>query len=212
MQLNENGGFVAKVSRKFAKYKVSVLITFARNVIKMTAKNPTDYKTPAPDLALVTAAVDALEVAAEDALERGRMAIAVRNAKHTELLALLQQLANYVQAHCKNDVPTLLSSGFEPIRGRGPVEQVLAPSYVSLKRNHASGNLDLRFGKVGNARSYSVQLATAPEGPWKDELPSTSTRVSIHNVTPGTIYWSRVRANGAGGTSDWTAPASVMAV
>ncbi len=44
----------------------------------------------------------------------------------------------------------------------------------------------------------------------RNDQPPTATRVKIPGLTPGKVYCSRARANGAAGSSDWTAPTSKM--
>ena len=75
-----------------------------------------------------------------------------------------------------------------------------------------SGELLLRFGRVGNVANYSVQTATSPDGPWTDQGLSTSTRVMLDSLTPGKVYWARARANGSAGPSEWGGPATAMAL
>jgi hypothetical protein len=209
----ETDGFYARVSLGFSGLSNSALITFVRHVIAMMGKNTSGkYKTPSPDLGVVTTAVDTFAVAVQEALDRGKLAIVARNAKRAELVALMKQLAAYVQNNCGDDLGTLLSSGFDAVRSRSPVAPVQAPADVALSRNGHSGQLHLRYRKVRNAANYSVQIATKAEGPWTDQPLSSGTRVTIRNVTPGTIYWARVAANGAAGPSDWVGSASVMAV
>ena len=41
---------------------------------------------------------------------------------------------------------------------------------------------------------------------------SPNTRVMFDSLTPGKTYWARVRTNGTAGPSDWSNPATAMAV
>lgn len=65
---------------------------------------------------------------------------------------------------------------------------------------------------MSNALNYSTETATSPDGPWGDQRLSTKTTVPIGDLTPGTVYWARVCANGASGSSDWSVPTTAMAV
>ena len=90
-------GYYACVALGFAKTIDTDLIAFVRNVIALMTNN-TQYPTPMPTLAVLTTSVNAFETAVHDALDGGKIAIATRNAARVELLALMRQLAAYVQA------------------------------------------------------------------------------------------------------------------
>ncbi|MDQ6656363.1 MAG: fibronectin type III domain-containing protein [Verrucomicrobiota bacterium] len=211
MQTN-NEQLIARVSLRFMKLTVFVLITFLRNVIGAINKRPDLYKTPNPPISELAGAVDDLEVKAMAALDKSRNAILARDAQHKVTLALARQLASYVQNNCRNDVVCLTASGFGAVRRGSKTTEVIAPTNVRLRRNGNSGILDLQFAKVRNAVNYSVESSTKPEGPFTPEKLSTSTRVRLENREPGMLYYVRVRANGAPGSSEWTPVTSAMAV
>ena len=106
---SSTNGFYARVALGFARKVDTDLIAFVRNVIILMTNN-IQYPTPTPSLAAVTASVNAFETAVHDALDGGKIAIATRNAARVELLALMRQLAAYVQANCNADLLALLGS------------------------------------------------------------------------------------------------------
>ena len=75
-----------------------------------------------------------------------------------------------------------------------------------------TGHLMLRFDRANNVSNYSVQTAPAATGPWEDDGISTATRVLIGGLTPGETLWARACANGSAGASEWSAPATAMAI
>ena len=170
------------------------------------------YPTPSPTLVTITTSVDAFEVAVQEALDGGKIAIATRNAARVELLSLVRQLAAFVQGHCADDLVNLLSSGFETIKAPSPIGPLSPPQNARLLLTGMSGELSLRFDKVANAANYSYQSATDDIGPWTEDLIASSTRVTLDGLTPGKNYWARVRANGTAGPSEWSNPATAMAV
>lgn len=204
-------GFFPRVSLGFARKIDTDLIAFVRNVITLMTGNA-QYPTPSPALTVVTTSVNAFETTVHDALDGGKIAIAARNAARVELLSLVRQLAAYVQGNCGADLVNLIGSGFEAVRAPSPVGQLDAPGNVRLLLTNMSGQLALRFDKVVNAANYSYQTATDDVGPWTDEKLSSNTRVLIDGLTPGKTYWARVRANGTAGPSEWSNPATAMAV
>lgn len=207
----KTSGSYPRVSLSFARKIDTDLIAFTRNVITLMTGNA-QYPTPSPALTVVTTAVNALETAVHDALDGGKIAIATRNAARAEMLSLLRQLASYVTGNCNADLVLLLSSGFEPVKAPSPVGVLPAPENLRLSLTGISGELALRFDRVSNAANYTVQSAENPEGPWTDQGLSTSTRVTIKDLTPGKVYWVRSCANGSAGPSGWGGPANAMAV
>jgi hypothetical protein len=204
-------GLYPRASLAFARKIDTDLIAFTKNVVALMTGNA-QYPTPLPALALMTTTVNAFEVAVHDALDGGRIAIATRNAARKEVLSLLRQLAAYVTGNCDADLVALLSSGFEAVRLPEPVGVLPAPENLRLGPTGISGELYLLFGRVPNASNYSVQVAQSPDGPWQDQDLSSSTRVTIYDLTPGKVYWVRVCANGSAGASGWGGPANAMAV
>jgi hypothetical protein len=205
-------GYYARVALSFASKPDTDLIAFARNVITLMTGN-TQYPTPLPSLATITDGVNTFETAAvHDALERGKTAILARNAARVSLVAMLRQLAAYVQANCNADLLMLASSGFDAVRAPSPVGVLPAPQNLRLSLTGVSGEMLLRFDRVSNAVNYSVETAASPDGPWEAETPSTSTRVFIEGLTPGQVYWVHVCSNGSAGSGGWSGPVSAMAV
>ncbi|MCX6980601.1 MAG: hypothetical protein NTV08_07590 [Verrucomicrobia bacterium] len=204
-------GYYARVALSFARKIDTDLIAFVRNVITLMTAN-TQYPAPSPTLAEVTTSVNDFETAVHDALDGGKIAIATRNAARVGLLAIMRQLAAYVQGHCNADLLALIGSGFDAVRAPSPVGTLPAPQNPRLSLTDKSGELLFRFDRVNNAYNYSIQTASAATGPWEDEDLSTASRVIIGGLTPGEVVWARACANGTAGASEWTAPTTAMAV
>jgi len=117
-----------------------------------------------------------------------------------------------VQGSCNADLLALLSSGFEAVRAPSPVGVLPAPGNPRLSLTGKSGELMFKFDRVNNAANYSIQTADNPNGPWEGEDLSTATRVLIGDLTPGETLWARACANGSAGASEWSAPATAMAI
>ena len=210
MNTSVNGSY-ARASYAFVALINTQLIAFLRNVITLMTGNA-QYPTPSPTLEVMKAAVDAFETAVHEALDGGKIAIATRDAQRVEVLSLARQLASYVDGHCNNDLVTLLSSGFTGVKAKSHSYVPAAPGNQRLQYTGKSGELMLRFDRISNAMNYSIECATSPEGPWEARGLSTTTRVTLDNLTPGKVYWARASANGAAGSSDFGGPATAMAV
>jgi hypothetical protein len=204
-------GLYPRVSRTFARLSVSLLITFLRNVITQLTGNPA-FPTPTPTLAVMSTSVDDLDAKNQAAINRGRLEVAARRAAKITTLAQARQLGNYVEARCNGSLETLLSSGFEAVRAPSPSIVPGVPGNARLTYNGTSGEMILRFTGDSNVKNFSVQHAESVMGPWIDHALSTSTRVKITDLTPGKMYWGRVRANGTAGSSDWCPATCLMAI
>ena len=196
---------IARVSYGFSRLKASVFITFVRNVVTLMTKN-VNFKTPSPDLAAVTKAVDDFAGLVEQALNGDRIVIKARNASRVVLLDLARQLAAYVQGNCQSSVAILVSSGFENIKPKSPPALPAVPGNTRLTAGPLSGSLILRFGRGKNISNFSIQTADDSNGRWSDWGLSTKSRVVLEDPTPLKAKWARARANRAAGSSDWSEP------
>jgi hypothetical protein len=128
------------------------------------------------------------------------------------LTGALRKDANYVENESDNDKETLLSSGFDIVstnRAQAQLEQPLIAAILNLMTTQ----ILLRLLSILNAKSYQVQIATVAAGPWLEAgIFTQARRIVLTGLTPGTIYFVRVRAvGGSTGYSDWSVVASLMA-
>ena len=195
----------------FVRLNNDSLIMFCRNVIAMMTGNAS-YMTPSPTLAIVTTAVDLLDSSVQEAMTGDRIKISARRDARRSLIALMRQLAAYVQGHCNDDVTTLLSSGFQASRRPSPPVLPAVPANPRLDNGPTSGTLVLRHKTSPNTANYSVQTALSATGPFTDYALVTSTRTVIGDLTPGSTVYARARANGSLGASDWSSVVSRMVV
>jgi fibronectin type III domain protein len=143
----------------------------------------------------------------------GTQATADKNNKRDVLVGLLRQLAGYVQQNCKNDLATLLSSGFEAVstsRTQSPLDN---PAIVSID-NGNTGQLLVKVTPIANAKCYEVRYCIAGAQPpqWQSGGLFTNSRsMPVNGLTPGTTYTFRVRAISTG-FSDWSDPVSHMPI
>jgi hypothetical protein len=201
----------ARVLLGFARLNNDSLIMFCRNVIAMMTGNAS-YTTPSPTLAIVTTGVDLLNSSVQEAMTGDRIKISARRDARRSLVALMRQLAAYVQGHCNEDVTTLLSSGFQASRRPSPPVVPAVPANPRLEVGPTSGTVVLRHTTSANTANYTVQTASSATGPFTDYALVTSTRTVISDLTPGSTVYARARANGSLGASDWSGVASRMVV
>ena len=176
------------------------------------------YPAPPVDMAGFKAGIDAYTAAAAAALDGGKSAMAERDKRRKDVIIMLRLLAHYVEAACKNDMKTFLSSGFVAAsRGRTPAQPVAATSIVRVDQGKA-GQLLVAIQAVARARSYELRYAPVPAAAratvnWtRIVVASTKPATPINNLTPGGNYTFQVRAFGKLGFSDWSAPVERMSI
>jgi hypothetical protein len=209
-QQTENHMATYHVSLSFAQLPDSELDEFTGAVVAGLTGNAA-FPTPAVSIADLTAAQTAFENAMTAMSQGGTQATATKNAAREALVALLRTEANYVQLAGKNDLPTLLSSGFLVNSTSKTQSPLSTPTIVGID-NEMSTQLVARVEGVDNARAYEAQVKNG--GGW---LPAgiftQSRRMILTNLTPGTTYSVQVRAvGGSTGYSDWSDPVSHMAM
>ena len=102
-----------------AQQRLRVLLSFTHqsdHQIEETAEaviaGNSAFPGPPVDLTVLQKTLTEFSAAIAASIQGGVALTAVKNKKRHELVALLRQLAVYVQAHCHDDLATLLSSGF----------------------------------------------------------------------------------------------------
>ncbi len=174
------------------------------------------YPAPSPTLAAVTAALNAFTTAVNDAISNGGGVVltSAKNDRRAELVALIRELASYVQVTCKGDMTVLLTSGF-PIQKptRNPIGQLPVPSDLTVTLGTYTGQLDASATPVFGAAVYNWRLSTAAAPTVVvQSAQTTAASNTFTGLTPGVVYNAEVNAVGAAGPSDWSDPVPQMAV
>jgi hypothetical protein len=155
---------------------------------------------PSPfDLPTLLAANQALSAANAAALDGGKKAGAQKNHQKEVVVKLLEQLAKYVEASCKNDMTIFLSSGFTAVSTTKTVTPPLSEKIRSVDLGPKSGEVTVRLVRYPGAGSYELRWAPVPAGgvpsAWIMQ-PITNVRSAtiISGLTPGTVYAFQARA------------------
>ena len=198
----------------FVKIPDVALDEFTTNVVNGLTGN-TAYPTPPVALTLVQTQQTAFTAAVAAMAQGGTLATAAKNNARETLVNSLRLLAGYVQTSCNNDLPTLLSSGFQAAQSTQPSHPLDKPSISSVE-NGETGQLFLNVKPVTNARAYEVRVAVSGTGgalgPWQSAGMFNSTRnLALTGLTPGTLYSIEIRAiGGSTGYSYWSDAVSHM--
>jgi hypothetical protein len=200
---------IYKISLNFAKLSVPNVVVFTGGIIDGLTGNPA-YLTPAVSILNLTAAQTTLSNAITAQLLGGVVETAAMNAAKDALIALLRLEANYVQGAGKNDLTTLLSSGFSVNSINRTRSPLATPNIIEID-NGMSTQLIARAQGVDNARAYEAQVKIGM-GAWVPAGIFTQSRnMILTGLIPGTIYAVQVRAiGGSTGYSDWSDPKSHM--
>ena len=200
-----------RVSRDFMNAPANDVANLADDVIGGMTGNAA-FPTPPILVANLTTLNTALRTAITAADAGGPQQTAAKYKAYSALTDALRKDANYVEIQSDNDLETLLSSGFNVVstnRAQAPLDQ---PVVLQIS-NLASTQLLVRLETILNAKSYQAQLATTVNGPWTEAgIYTQGRRIVLLGLTPGTVYFVRVRAiGGSNGYSEWSLPATLMA-
>jgi hypothetical protein len=200
-----------RVSRDFMNAPANDLANLADDVTDGLTGNPAF---PAPPIAALdlTTLNTTLRTAITAADAGGQQQTAAKNQAYAAVTSALRKDANYVEIQSDNDQVTLLSSGFDIIstnRAQAPLDQPVIVAIINL----ATTQILIRLLSILNAKSYQMQIATSANGPWQEAgIYTQARRIVLPGLTPGTVYFVRVRAiGGSTGYSEWSVAVSLMA-
>jgi hypothetical protein len=132
----------------------------------------------------------------------------IRNAKRTEVIALLTELASYVTAICNGDPAKLVSSGFKLRKARGTT--VLSPiKDLKVTIDHA-GEAVTQVKRVAGAKAYIHQYTTDPltgDNVWVNQV-TTELSYTFTGLKSKEKYWFQVIAVGLNGQETASPPAA----
>ena len=163
---------------------------------------------------MVQAALTAFTAAVADAANGGVTLTAITNDKRTALVALLRELASYVQVACKGDLTVLLSSAF-PIQKpqRFPIGVLPPPTGLTVALGSRSGELSAYATPVPGAAIYNWRVTTVAQPTAVVQSAQTTAASNVFDgLTPGVVYNVQANAVGSAGPSDWSDPVPQMAV
>src|SRR6266704_677271 len=154
-----------KAATGFWSMKPEVVFNTSQAIYNALNGNAEIPVPPAPfDLPTLLAANQALSAATSAALEGGRKTVAQRNHCKEVVVKILDQLAKYVQAVCKDDMTIFLSSGFKAQSSTKTMPATASESIRSVKVGPNSGQAQVKIVSVPGAGSYELRWAPVPAG------------------------------------------------
>jgi hypothetical protein len=104
-----------------------------------------------------------------------------------------------------HDAATLQGGGWDVRADATPVGTLPVPENVSASVADHSGSMDLDWDAIRRGvQTYVAEYATSPAGPWTQGYIGRPSKCEIPGLTPGTLYYFRVKAVGAAGPSGWS--------
>jgi hypothetical protein len=199
-------------SKEFVRYTIDDYISFGINAVgHVTGLVPLASIQPTP--AAVQTGLDDLITKNGAAKNGGRVERLARNASHKSSIGQVRQWANYIDFMADGDISMIVEAGFQPRRASTPSQVAAIPANVRAAYNDMTGEMLLRCKGGRNVRNFSIQYAESADGPWIDLPLTTKARGTVvSGLTPGKMYWFRMKANGAKGSSDWSVPTCKMAI
>ena len=171
------------------------LIIIIKRVIEKMKSNPVFPNSPAA-LAELEKALPEFEVALVNAKSRDKEWVAIKNNKKARILALLEEVADYVIATCKGDRALILNSGFDVTDEQtGSTKPSIETLEVELG---APGEAIMRAKNPKGAVAYVHEYTTEPPGPntvWHSEGSTTSNH-TFSGLSSDKRHWFRVVAIG----------------
>lgn len=143
--------------------------------------------------------------------------IALRTSLRAALTADLKKLAQFIELKANGDVTMLESTGYELSKVPTPAgsDPLPAPQDLRVLKGELPGVLIARCKSVKGAASYETHIcATDPGVPanWSQTAISKGCRrIDLEGLTPGTLYYVRVRAINQNGPGAWSGVESLRA-
>ena len=103
-------------------------------------------------LSNLKSANDDLAAANAAALDGGKKARAQKAHAKEVVVKLLDQLASYVQANCRDDMTIFLSSGFTAVSGQKTVKSPASDSIRKVELDEVSGQMRITLMEVSRCR------------------------------------------------------------
>lgn len=153
--------------------------------------NPS-FPSPSPTMEVFGAGVADYVTQLAKAATRDANAVAAKNARRAELIALCEQLGNSVATTAQGNVELLVSTGL-PLRKKRQSIVLSAPSNTRITNGVNSGELDVKVDTQKGATGFGFDYTEDPlsaDSVWVKMLCSTS-RCTIKGLTPGKRYWVR---------------------
>ncbi len=182
--------------------RIKNFITFAQSVASAMTNN-TNFPTPNPSIATLTADIAALNTAETAVLARTKGAAEARNAKLAVVRADLETLKAYVQG-----VAGTVASELAPavIQSAGmTVRKVTLHDKPALEAKHGSvsGSVNLVAKAAARTAAYEWEYST-DQKTWTAVPTTLQAKTGVSGLTAATTYYFRVQPLTRTGVQNWS--------
>ena len=198
-----------KASVGFRKLSAGDVLARANAILDGVYTAKDDYANPPVDQATLKSQIDALSAGITAALDGGKKAVARRKHLKEVVINSLGQLGHYVGANCKDDMPTFLKSGFQPISTVRTPAAPLSESIRKIAPGKNSGQMEVTLVSQQDALAYQLRWAAvgsgATPGNWTEQpVGNVKSPALVTGLSPGMAYAFQVRAVTNAGYTDWS--------
>ena len=168
-------------------------------IVGQMTENATDFPTPFPALADVTAATDDLAQKAVAAQAGGYGLTFAKNEAEKALHELMKQLMAYVQNISGTNEALIVKSGFDIKRPSAPLPPPLQVENLSALPSRAQGEILLKWDSLKNVIGYQVEMWMEAEdgtGFWDELAVTTRSKFAASGLETGKVYRFRVAGLG----------------
>ena len=153
-----------KIRLNLQRLTIPEKVARSRQIVAAMTGND-NFTTPQPTLKQVADAVNELEVAfdaAQTARQEAKTRTLEQNLKEEAHDRLLSQLAGYVESASGGDEKRIMGANMDLRSPKTPVGDLAAPASLSASAGDRDGEIDLRWDRVENARSYVIERSADP--------------------------------------------------
>lgn len=183
---------MSQISLKYKKGEDALVLT-GDNLNRQLDNNP-DYPNPPAALGVLKQKLPEFQTARTNAQGRDKKMVSIKNDRKAEVLALVQELNEYVTAISKGDTTLILSSGFDVINdSRNNSKQPPSVGKIIVELGEA-GEATSRVRNVSGVKAYIHQYTTEAPGQntiWIGEG-SSEGNYTFQGLASDKRYWFRV--------------------
>jgi hypothetical protein len=187
---------------------VPALVKYSLAIVQAMTGNPS-FPSPAPTLAAVTAATNALEAAETATLARTKGSVPVRDEKRAALVTMLRQLGAYIQT-VADATPETAVSVIESAGVGVRKTAVRKPRVFDVKQGPVSGSASLVAATAGKRSSYEWETSTDGGKTWVLARSTLQARATVTGLPSGASVQFRYRAVTKTGEGDWSQPLAFL--